>query len=246
LKWTFTLREGVKFHNGRVMTSDDVKFSFERLVAKETASPRAADYANIKSVTAPDAKTVIFELNKAEAPFLSNLVYGWAAIVPKESVATLRDKPIGTGPFKIVEWVKNSNVTLERFSDYFVKDVPYLDKAIFKVAADPTARLAGLRAGEVDVIPELAVQDLANVRKDPNFKTIEVPFNGIQLIPINNKTAPFNNVKVRQALNYAVDKKGVIDAAQFGIGVAIGTHLAPVSDYYVDLTKKYPYDLAKA
>lgn len=212
------------------------------MVAKETASPRAADYANIKSVTTPDAKTVVFELSKPQANFLSNLVYGWTAIIPKEAVETLRDKPVGTGPFKIVEWVKNSNVTLERNSDYFTQGVPYLDKVVFKVITDPTARLAALRAGEVDVIPEMPVQDLANIHKDPNFKTIEVPFNGIQLIAINNKTAPFDKVQVRQALNYAVDKQAVIDTAQFGIGVPIGTHLAPVSDYYIDLTNKYPYD----
>lgn len=245
-KWTFTLREGVKFHNGRLMTAEDVKYSFERLLSPETASPRAKDFAVIQSVSAPDAKTVVFELKQPSAAFLSNLAYGWAAVVPKEAAATLRDRPVGTGPFKVVEWVKDSHVALERFDGYFLPDVPYLDKAIFKVITDPAARMAALRAGEVDVIPELPAQDVAAVRKEAGLKIIEVPFNGIQYIAINNKVPPFDNLKVRQALNYAVDKRAVIDVAQFGLGVPIGSHMPPVTEYYVDLSGRYPYDPAKA
>jgi len=246
LTWTFTLREGVRFHNGRLMTADDVVYSFQRLLSPETASPRAKDFAVIQSVSAPDAKTVVFTLKKPSAAFLSNLAYGWAAIVPKEAAATLRDHPVGTGPFQLVEWVKDSHVTLARFDGYFSPGVPYLDKATFQVITDPAARMAALRAGEVDVIPELPAQDVAAVHQDPNLKIIEVPFNGIQYIAINNKMPPLDNLKVRQALNYAVDKRAVIDIAQFGIGVPIGSHMPPVTDYYVDLTGRYPYDPAKA
>ena len=246
LQWTFTLREGVHFHNGRLMTADDVVYSFQRLLSPATASPRAKDFAVIDSVSAPDAKTVVFTLKRPSAAFLSNLAYGWAAIVPKEAADTLRDHPIGTGPFKLVEWVKDSHVALERFDGYFVPGVPYLDKVTFQVITDPAARLAALRTGEVDVIPELPAQDVAAVRQDPGLKMVEVPFNGIQYIAVNNKMPPFDNLKVRQALNYAVDKQAVVDVAQFGIGVPIGSHMPPVTDYYVDLSKRYPYDPAKA
>ncbi|HPL28737.1 MAG TPA: ABC transporter substrate-binding protein [Anaerolineae bacterium] len=246
LTWTFTLREGVKFHNGRTMTADDVKYSFERLLAPETASPRAKDFAVVQSVAAPDAKTVVFTLKAPSAPFLSNLAYGWAAIVPQEAAATLRDQPVGTGPFKVVQWVKDSHVALERFDDYFVPGVPYLDTATFRVITDPSSRMAALRAGEVDVIPELPVQEVAAVRQEADLKIIEVPFNGIQYIAVNNAQPPFDNVKVRQALNHAVDKQAVIDAAQFGIGVPIGSHMPPVTEYYVDLAGRYPYNPEKA
>ena len=246
LRWTFTLRQGVRFHNGREMTSEDVRYSFERLLSPETASPRAKDFAVVKAVTAPDPRTVVFELSVPQTPFLSNLAYGWAAVVPREAVATLRDKPVGTGPFKVVEWVKDSHVTLERFDDYFVAGVPYLDGAVFRVITDPAARLAALRAGEVDVIPELPAQEIAAVRKDPNLKIIEVPFNGLQYIAINNQVPPFDKLEVRQALNYAVDKKAVIETAQFGVGVPIGSHMPPVSEYYVDLVGRYPYDPERA
>src|SRR5659263_70197 len=98
---------------------------------RDRASPRASDYAVIQAVTAPDARTAVFELKQAQTAFLSNLAYGWAAIVPKEAVDTLRDKPVGTGPFKLTEWVKDGSVTLDRNPDYFVKDQPYLDKVVF-------------------------------------------------------------------------------------------------------------------
>ncbi len=177
LTWTFTLRQGVRFHNGRTMTAADVKYSFERLLAPETASPRAKDFAVIKSIAAPDDKTVVFELKSPSAAFLSNLAYGWAAIVPQEAAATLRDHPVGTGPFQFVEWVKDSHVALKRFDGYFLPGVPYLDAATFRVITDPAARMAALRAGEVDVIPELPAQDVAAVRQDPDLNIIEVSTN---------------------------------------------------------------------
>ncbi len=246
LQWTFTLREGVKFHNGRTMTAEDVVYSFQRLLSPETASPRAKDFAVVESVSAPDATTVVFTLKKPYAPFLSNLAYGWAAIVPQEEAGTLRDEPVGTGPFKVVEWVKDSHVALERFDGYYVAGLPYLERATFRVISDPAARLAALRAGEVDVIPELPVQEVTAVRQDPELKIIEVPFNGVQYIAVNNKMPPFDDVRVRQALNYAVDKQAVIEAAQFGIGVPIGSHMPPATDYYTDLTGRYPYDPERA
>jgi peptide/nickel transport system substrate-binding protein len=246
LKWTFTLRDGVKFQNGRTMTSADVKYTFDRMLNKDTAAPRAADFGVIQSVDTPDAHTVVFTLKQPQTAFLSNLAMGWAAIIPQEAVANLANQPVGTGPFKLVEWVKDGSVTLERNPDYFISNEPYLDKVVFRVITDTAARLAALRAGEVDVIPELPAQEVAAVKADPNLRIIEEPFNGIQLLAINNKTPPFDNIKVRQALEYAIDKQAVIDTAQFGLGVPIGTHLPPVSDYYVDLTSKYPYDPAKA
>jgi peptide/nickel transport system substrate-binding protein len=244
--WTFTLRTGVRFHNGRELTADDVVYSFERLLSPETASPRAKDFAVVESVSAPDAETVVFQLKQPQASFLSNLAYGWAAIVPREAADTLRDEPVGTGPFQLVEWVKDSHVTLERFDGYFLPGVPYLDRATFRVITDPAARMAALQAGEVDVIPELPVQQVATVRNDPALKLIEVPFNGIQYIAINNAMPPFDDVRVRQALNHAVDKQAVIEAAQFGIGVPIGSHMPPVTEFYVDLSDRYPYDPEKA
>jgi len=254
LKWTFHLRDDVSFHNGRAMTAADVKYSFERILNPDTASPRAKDYQIISAIETPDDRTVIFTLAQPQAAFLSNLAYGWAAIVPQEAIVTLRDHPVGTGPFQFGEWVPDSHVKLRRFDKYFVADpsatlrtgVPYLDEVTFRVITDPAARLISLKTGEVDVVPEVPAQEIASLKDEPGIKVIQQPFNGIQLLAINNARAPFDDLRVRQALNHAVDKQAVIEGAQWGTGVPIGSHMPPVSDFYVDLTARYPYDPDRA
>ncbi|MGA9350810.1 MAG: ABC transporter substrate-binding protein, partial [Anaerolineae bacterium] len=201
LKWTFHLRDGASFHNGRAMTAADVKYSFERILDPDTASPRAKDYQIIAAIETPDDHTVVFTLSQPQAAFLSNLAYGWTAIVPQEAAETLRDHPVGTGPFQFVEWVPDSHVKLRRFEKYFLADVPYLDEVTFRVITDPAARLISLKTGEVDVVPEVPAQEIAGIKEEPGIKVIQQPFNGIQLLAINNARAPFDDLRVRQALN---------------------------------------------
>jgi peptide/nickel transport system substrate-binding protein len=246
LKWTFHLRDDVSFHNGRAMTAADVKYSFERILNPDTASPRAKDYQIIAAIETPDDRTVVFTLSQPQAAFLSNLAYGWAAVVPQEAAETLRDHPVGSGPFQFVEWVPDSHVKLRRFDKYFITDVPYLDEVTFRVITDPAARLISLKTGEVDVVPEVPAQEVAGIKEEPGIKVIQQPFNGIQLLAINNARPPFGDLRVRQALNHAIDKQAVIEGAQWGTGVPIGSHMPPVSDFYVDLTNRYPYDPEKA
>jgi len=245
LRWTFYLRKGVKFHNGREMTSKDVKASFERILNPETKAPRAKDYAVIQSIETPDDYTVIFQLKEPQAAFLSNLAYGWAAIVPVEE-KDLRNHPVGTGPFRFVEWVPDSHVKLERFPDYFIKDQPYLDAVIFKIMPDPASKLTALKVGEVDVVDQVPPQEVEKLKGNPEIKLIQAPANGIYIMALNNAREPFNKKEVRQAISYAVDKKGVIEAAQWGQGAPIGSHMPPVTPFYVDLTDKYPYNPEKA
>ncbi len=245
LRWTFYLRKGVKFHNGREMTSADVKASFERILNPDTKAPRAKDYAVIQSIETPDNYTVVFTLKQPQAAFLSNLAYGWAAIVPVEET-DLRNKPVGTGPFRFVEWVPDSHVKLERFPDYFIKGQPYLDAVVFKIMPDPAAKLAALKAGEVDVVDQVPPQEVEGLKNNPDIKLVQAPSNGIYIMALNNAREPFNKKEVRQAISYAVDKKGVIEAAQWGQGAPIGSHMPPVSPFYVDLTDKYPYNPDKA
>ncbi len=246
LLWTFHLRDDVVFHNGRKMTSADVKYSFERILDEATASPRAKDYRIIEGIETPDEATVIFTLKEPQAAFLSNLAYGWAAVVPPEAVETLRDQPVGTGPFQFVEWVKDSHIKLKRFDDYFLPGVPYLDEVTFRVISDGTTRLISLKTGEVDVVPEVPAQEVPSLEGNADIEIIRVPFNGIQLLAINNARPPFDDIRVRRALNYAIDKGAVIEGAQWGHAVPIGSHMPPGSDYYVDLNDRYPYDPAKA
>lgn len=245
LRWTFYLRKGVKFHNGREMTSADVKASFERILNPETKAPRAKDYSVIQKIETPDNYTVIFHLKEPQAAFLSNLAYGWAAIVPVEE-KDLRNHPVGTGPFRFVEWVPDSHIKLERFPEYFIKGQPYLDSVVFKIMPDPAAKLAALKAGEVDVVDQVPPQEVEGLKKNPEIKLVQAPSSGIYIMALNNARPPFDKKEVRQAISYAVDKKGVIEAAQWGQGAPIGSHMTPVSPFYVDLTDKYPYNPEKA
>jgi len=245
LRWTFHLRKGLRFHHGKALTSHEVKASFERLLDPETKSPRAKDYKIIEKIETPDDYTVVFVLKEPRAAFLSNLAYGWAAIVPTD-VEDLRNHPVGSGPFKFVEWMPDSHVKLARFEDYWQEGVPYLDEVVFKIMPDPTAKLLALKAGEVDVVDQVPPQEVEGLKGNPDIKLIQAPVNGIYIMAINNARAPFDDLRVRQAIAYAVDKQGVIEGAQWGQGTPIGSHMPPVSPFYVDLTDRYPYDPEKA
>lgn len=246
LYWTFTLRDNVRFHNGRAMTSADVAFSFERVLSEE--SPRAKDFAAIDHLETPDEHTVVFILKEPLPAFVSNLALGWAAIVPSEHAGTLQEHPVGTGPFQFVEWVPDSHIELTRFDDYWMTGQPYLDQIEFRIIPDPAVQLTSLKAGEIDMAPVLP-QNAAELKADSQIRVLSAPVNpvaAVTLLAINNTRKPFDDIRVRQALNYAIDKKALIEATQFGFATPIGSHMQPVSEYYVDLTDTYSYDPDKA
>ncbi len=173
---------------------------------------------------------------------------GWgdAVMVGPESAADNATKPIGTGPFKFVEWVKGDHVELARNPDYWGKPVA-LDKATFKFISDPTAAFAAMMAGDVDAYPNFpAPETLDQFRADPRFKVVVGTTEGETILTMNNGRKPFDDLKVRQAMSYAIDKKAIIDGAMFGNGTPIGSHFSPADPGYVDLTGMYPYDPEKA
>lgn len=243
LTWTFSLQENVKFHNGRMLTADDVVYSFHRL--KEKGSPRAKDYANIIEVKADGENKVIFSLGQADATFLSSLAMPWTAIVAKEADADMKNQPIGTGPYKLVEWVPQQSITLQKNENYFVKGKPYLDEVTFQIIPEATTLLANLQSGTID-IAGISGEQVDQIKNDPTLKVIESPMNNVQVLALNNKRKPLDDVRVRQAISMAINKQQVIDGANWGYGQAIGSHMAPTSPYYVDTTQILPYDLDKA
>ncbi len=246
LRWTFKLRDNVFFHNGRKFTSADVKFSFERVKGKD--SPRRADYAAIASIETPDELTATIVLSETAPVFLSNLAVGWSAIVPPEAIETLKTKPVGTGPFQFVEWIPDSRVKMKRFEKYWRADRPYVDEIVFKQITDPVAQLTALKLGEVDIAP-VQPQNANEVKHTKGLVLYSAPVNPdatIALLAMNNAKKPFDDLRVRQAMNHAIDRKALIEGAQFGYATPIGTHMAPASPFYVDYTQRYPYDVNKA
>lgn len=252
LVWTFYLRRGVKFHDGHELTAADVVYTFQRDMDPETGVPHPEYYEPIENIEALDDYTVEITLKEPNSMFLFNLARGDSVIVPNGAGDELKSQPNGTGPFKFVEWVRGDHVTLEAFDDYYGtgaegSKLPYLDKVIIKFIPDPSAQIAALKAGDIDVIayilsPESAVE----IAGDPRFKVLEGVSTGDVILAINNSREPFNDVRVRQAISYAIDRQEVIEGAMFGYGTPIGSHMSPINPNYIDLTWVYPYDPEKA
>jgi peptide/nickel transport system substrate-binding protein len=246
-EYTFTLYAGVKFHDGKPCTAEDVKYSFERLLDPKTAAPYRMYYEGIESIQVVDPLTVRFKTKKYDSNFPFNLARGDAVIIPRHAVDQLKSAPVGTGPFKFVEWKRGDSVTMARNPDYYRKGIPYLDKVIFKFISDPSAQLAALRAGDVDVIAyDLAPENVPALEKDPRFKVLKGYTTTDVIMAMNNSKKPFSDPKVREAITLAVDRKAVVQGAVAGYGTPIGSHMDPTNPYYVDLSGLYPYNPEKA
>lgn len=245
-EWTFYLRKNVYFHNGRKMTSRDVKSSFSRILNPATKHPRAKDYAVIEEILTPDDWTVTFVLRELSVAFLSNLAMGWAAIVPEEQADSLRSEPVGTGPFRFVEWRPEQHIKLARFDKYYGSAAIRLDEVVFKFIPEDAMKLVALRSGDVDVSAPIPPESARELASTPGFRVESAPMNAVQLMAMNNDRGPFTDRRVRWAVSCAVDKQAVVDGAMWGYGTVIGSHMPPVSEYYVDLSGKCRRDVVRA
>jgi peptide/nickel transport system substrate-binding protein len=216
--YTIKLRQGVKFHDGTTMTVEDVVFSLNRIRDPKLASYVGWMLGHVSDVKAPDESTVVITLGEPDALLEYALAATAAHVVNKKFVEANGDKygtpdvgSIGTGPFKFVEWKSGDHQKIARFDDYWNKDAgPYLDEVTIKIIPEPTTRVAGLRTGEIDwIINNIPSDQYATVR---GFADVDLTFTDSyygEWITFNTQKAPFNNVKARQAMNYAFDKKAV-------------------------------------
>jgi len=262
ITYTFTLRQGITWQDGQPLTANDVKFTYDMLMNKDTKSPRTAELTErIKSVDVVDDRTIKFTLNAPAAPFLvSNTVYG---IIPQHILkdvqpANLAQDPfstgqkgrtIGTGPFMFEEWVKDDHITLVKNPKYWQGE-PNLDRYIYKVVPDSNVVAQQLKTGEIDYggIDPSQVQD---IKSQPNlnvvvYDTFSFTFYSYQLDP--QKTTLFQEKEVRQALLYALDREAMIKSIRLGYGrVAVGTMPVLSWAYNPDAIKlKYEYNPDKA
>ncbi|MBN9388152.1 MAG: ABC transporter substrate-binding protein [Chloroflexi bacterium] len=250
--YTFTLRKGVKFHSGKPFTSADVVYSLNRVKDPAVASPRAAQLAPIASMETPDDYTVVIKLKTAYSPFLSVLADNiTTAIVNKATVEAnggkLDEKHAdGTGPFKLTEYVPNTRIVVVKNPDYYIQGRPYLDGITFTPIPDDTARSTAVRTGAVDFVEYAPAKDLDLFKKDSNLVVTGDANNNVRFLAFNLTVKPFDNVKVRQAIAYAVDRQQVLDAAVNGAGTPLdaGPYLP---SYWPGLQQPiYKQDLAKA
>ncbi|PNT90643.1 ABC transporter substrate-binding protein [Clostridium thermosuccinogenes] len=246
MTYTFTLREGVKFHDGSPVTADDVVYSIKRsagmLEPKDPSVIVESALSVISDVVATSERTIEIRLKQVETELLPYLT---CSIVPKD-YEELDTKPIGTGPFKFVSYTPLQSIVLEKNDQYYIEGVPYLDKVTFKISSNTDAAFMELQAGNIDILPYITDAQASQLPKGYHMES--GPMNLIQGLFINNKVAPFDNKLVRQALCYAVDRQAVIDMVAGGRGNVIGTNMYPGFKKYYDesLVNTYPYDPKKA
>ncbi|MFT4716434.1 MAG: peptide/nickel transport system substrate-binding protein [Paracoccaceae bacterium] len=242
LTYTFHLQTGVKFHDGSDMNADDVVFSLNRARAEDSTNAQKALFAGINSVQAINAATVKVELASPNGSFITNMAWGDAVIVAKETAANAATNPVGTGPFAFSTWTQGDNIVITKNPNYWGAEVA-LDKATFKFISDPTAAFSALMAGDIDAFPGYpSPETLPQFDADPRFVVLLGSSEGETILSTNNKDEHFSNPKVREALAHAINRQEIIDGAMFGLGTPIGTHFAPHHPDYIDLTAQSAYD----
>ncbi len=246
LVYTFTLQDGVTFHDGTTMDADDVKFSLDRARAEDSVNAQKALFSGITDVTVVDPQTVQVTLAEPNGMLLFNLAWGDAVIVAPESIDDIKQTPIGTGAFKFVDWAQGDKIDLVRNDDYWGTPA-ILENVTFKFISDPTAAFAAMMAEDIDAFSGFpAPENLPQFEADPRFQVLVGSTEGETILSTNNLQPPFDDPKVRQALAHAIDRQAIIDGAMFGYGTPIGTHFAPHNPAYVDLTGQSAYDPDKA
>jgi peptide/nickel transport system substrate-binding protein len=239
--YQFNLRKNVKFHNGRKMTAEDVKYSFERILDPDTSSIAQSYFSMVKEIKTPDDYTVVFELESPFAGFLTNVAHVWAAVVPKEVVeenGDLRQIAYGTGPFKLEEWTPDEQSVLVKNEDYFEDDLPKVDKIQFLVMKDESARIAALRSGQVHI--SSITSDAAEIlNNQSNLEIINYPSLNYTYAGFNTSKEPFNDPKVRLALSYVIDRQQIAEIVYNGQATVTGPVPPPQKVWALELDE-YP------
>ncbi len=263
MTFTFHLRAGVKFHNGREMTADDVKYSLDRVTTPATQSPGAGFFgsimgydamadgsaASLEGVTVVDPLTVQIKLSRPDATFLHVMALNFASVVAKESVAEAGDDfghhPVGTGAFKLGEWTIGQRLVFEKNADYWRAGLPYLDTVTFEVGQEPIVALLRLQNGEVDVPGDgIPPAKFTEVMADPEQAARVVEGGQLQTgyITLNVTNPPLDNVDVRKAINMAINKDRITQIIN-GRAVPATQPLPPSMPGYTDGYAGYAYDI---
>ncbi len=268
--YTFTLRKGVKFHDGTDFNANAVVFSIGRMMKDRKlkffgqgwdipAQERTPEYwvsmemdDTIGSITATGEYTVVFKLKRVEAPFLANMGMDFADIISptaflKNPTEFLRS-PIGTGPFKFVKWVKDDRIVLAKNESYWDKSGgPYLDQVIFRSIPENSVRFLELKTGNIDICQFPNPADLDLARKDPNIKLFSQPGMNIGYLSFNHTKEPWkSNIKLRKAIAHAIDRKAIVDNIYQGMGQLAKNPIPPTMWGYNTSVPGFEYDVEKA
>jgi peptide/nickel transport system substrate-binding protein len=249
---TFQLQRGVKFHDGTDLTAEVVKWNVERILDPRTKSPQRSQLEPaVAGVTVVDPHTVAVELKKPFAPLLAALAERPGFIVSpaavKQSGPDFGRRPVGTGPFRFVEWVADSQVTLERFPDYWDKGKPHVDRIVFRIVPDPTVRLTMVRTGEVDITTDVDAKDVPALQGDASLKVSEMrPAARWTALQWQVDKPPFNNKALRQAIASAIDRNELKEVLLRGFGEPARGPVVPGLWWFDPGLKGFGHDLELA
>ncbi|TFZ06413.1 ABC transporter substrate-binding protein [Ramlibacter henchirensis] len=243
--YTFRLRKGVKFHNGEPFNAQAVKFSFDRAAGEKSTNKDKRTFANLTTRVVDD-HTVVVLTKEIDPDFPFLMGQATAIIVEPKSADSNATKPVGTGPYRLENWVKGSSVSLVKWDEYRNAANIKLRRATFRFIADPAAQVAALLAGDVDAFPRVTPRSVEQFKGNPRFQVVVSGSRAKTILALNNGKKPFNDVRVRRAIAMAIDRKAVIQGAGDGYGAPIGSHYPPSAPGYVDVTNVNPFDPEKA
>jgi peptide/nickel transport system substrate-binding protein len=247
----FHLREGVTFHNGEPFDAEAVKFTFDRLLGEEgAAGPQQANYTSIDRVEIVDPYTVDLVLGTPDPVLITKLAGYGAMIVPPGYVSendpeTFNRLPVGTGPFKVVDYAPDDRLTLEANPDYF-RGPPQVERLVVRFISEPSTRVAELQAGRVDIAQNVPISLAESVERAPGVRIEAVGSPTVSSLRFNHCEAPTDDLLVRQAIAHAVDRDGIIEAILEGYGTPIASFQSSMSFGYDPALEAYPYDPERA
>ena len=247
--WEFKIRKGVRFHNGEIMTPEDIKYSFERVLDQTKKSPQYGNIRAIKEVKVVDAETVHIITDKPFPLLLERLVY--FGIVHKKHIEAVGDQafgttsPVGTGPWKFVEWKRDQLIRLEAFDQHW-RGKPAFKHLIFRAVPETATQVAEVKTGGVDIIRNVSADLIPELKAHPQAYISSTPILRVHYIALDMRTAPFDKKAARQAANYAVDKPTVIQKLMAGLGTQVATTVQPPAFGFDAEVKAYPFDQKKA
>ena len=264
LTYTFKIRSGVKFHNGRTMTADDIVYSIERVVDPKTQSPGQSFFGvidgfdaftsgktgHLAGIHATNPSTVQIKLSHPSAPFLQVLALNFAFVVPKEAVEKpdFGKHPVGTGAFKLKDWELGQRLTLVRNPDYFETGIPHLDQVVVEVGQEPLTAVLRLQNGQLDALGDgIPPAKFIEVMRNPRYKdnVITGPRLATTYVSMKTNQKPFDDKRVRRAINHAIDKTRIVRLIN-GRAEPANQILPPGMPGYDPAYKGYDYDPAKA
>jgi peptide/nickel transport system substrate-binding protein len=244
--WTFTLRQGVKFHHGRELTAQDVVFSVERILDPKTASPGRTAMGPIEKVEAVDRYTVRFRLSIPYADLPLGLGTTFGRILPADREPLIKTDPSGTGPFRLAEFRPGERTRLTRFKDYWDQPRPYLDELWQVNIPQPASQVASLTGGDVQLMWEVPVAYIPTLERSPGVSLVEVKSPGFQPVTMLSNQKPFDDNRVRLAMKYLVDRAAIIRAVWQGHAVVGNDHPVPQISPFWAPTPQRSQDIARA